>query len=243
MWFLFTFELALLLVAVSFPTFSTKLNIGQISPLPFLFCLVWICYLVFSKKEKEEIKSYSNIFDKLSKNKFLGVFGLIFICFSGLSFLNFNIVTKFEKSFSIPRNIGLGTILSLVTSFPEFSSFFFLFKSRHFGLASAGIFGSALFNLFLPSLTQSIQGGWILSQLSTDTNTQTSLSCWLGLALVLNLLFLVAFYTNSKGNYILNLKYEKWNLSWDWVLVLCYLTCSFILFPIFLKSDGAETAK
>ncbi|RAO95214.1 sodium:proton exchanger [Mycoplasma wenyonii] len=243
LWFLFTAELVLLLIAVSFPSFSQKIGIGSVSFLPFLFLVIWACYLVFSRKDKEDFKSYSNIFDQLSNFKFLGIFGFIFICFSGLSFLNFNIVTMFEKTFRIPRNIGLGTILSLVTSFPEFSSFFFLFKSRHFGLASAGIFGSALFNLFLPSLTQSIKVGWFLSELVTNSNLQASLIGWLGLAVALNVIFLIAFYKNKKGNYILNFNYPRWNVFWSWVLLTSYLTISFIIFPIFLKSETAGDTK
>ncbi|AHC39863.1 sodium/hydrogen exchanger [Mycoplasma ovis str. Michigan] len=232
---MFTVELAILLIAVSWTSLSTKINIGALSPLPFLFFIVWICYLTFTKKTQEDFKNYSNMFDKWSNSKFLGIFGFIFVCFSALSFLNFNIVTKFEKTFNIPRNIGLGAILSLVTSCPEFFSFFFLFKSRHFGLASAGIFGSALFNLFLPSLTQSIQGGWFLSKLSTDSNLQNSLVSWIGLSLALNIVFLISFYKNEKGNYILNFQFKKWNVSWDWVLMISYLTFSFVVFPVFLK--------
>ncbi|AFO51697.1 sodium/calcium exchanger family protein [Candidatus Mycoplasma haematolamae str. Purdue] len=245
LWSISTAELALLLGCVATSSFSSSLKIGNYNLLPCLFFLVWVLYMVFTKKTDSpedaslEAKSYTNIFQKFGNGQFICIFLLIFVSFTGLAFWNFNLVSKFETVFKIPKNIGLGTILSLITSFPEFSSFFFLFKSRCYDTACAGLFGSALFNLMLPFFTQLIKSDWLFSSLGSN---QSSLIFWLAGVLGVNLFFALGFYTNKEGRFLVN-KGNYWTLFWSGLIIIGYLLSSLVISPILFNDVQAGVTK
>ncbi|AGX89194.1 hypothetical protein [Mycoplasma parvum] len=237
LWTISTIELALLGIFFIFSSFSKEINIFGYNLIPFLYLAVWVLYLIFSKKSSPTTAlptnfsalppKYKNIFQKLSSFNFSIVFLLIFAAFAILAFVNFQLVSKFEKVLKIDKNIGLGTILSLVTSLPEFSSFFFLFQSKCYDAACSGFLGSALFNLMLPALTQLIKGGWLFESIGTGKE-QIPLVFWIFTILLINICFVTGFYINKKGTFIKGIKSIYWNINWSFAIVLLYIALALI---------------
>ncbi|CBZ40408.1 Ca2+/Na+ antiporter [Mycoplasma suis KI3806] len=245
LWTISTVELALLGIFFLFKDFSKQLSIGGYSVIPFLFFIIWASYLIFSKKttsslennssainqKQQLIPKYKNIFQNLSSFSFLIVFILIFFAFAILAFLNFNLVSRFEKTLGIDKNIGLGTILSLMTSLPEFSSFFFLYKSKCYDAACSGFLGSALFNLMLPTFTQLLKGGWLIDSISE--NDQKSLVFWIFTILIVNICFAIGYFTNERRTFLWGIRNVRWNISWSGTIILLYIVLSLVISPMF----------
>ncbi|CCE66653.1 hypothetical protein [Candidatus Mycoplasma haematominutum] len=243
LWAISTVEIAILAICFIFPDISKNISIGAYNLIPLLFLILWIIYLLCAKKTNSEtqvetVPNYTNIFEKYRNGQFLCLFSLIFFAFTALAFFNFNLVSNFEKVFSIPKNIGLGTLLSLITSFPEFASFTFLFLAKCYKTACAGFLGSALFNLVLPVLTQSIKGGWLFEPLSSDYSEQISIVIWLSSILLINLFFFRGFYSVESRSYVWNSRKENQVILWGGLVILTYILVACVI-PIISKDNRA----
>ncbi|AEW45051.2 sodium/calcium exchanger protein [Mycoplasma haemocanis str. Illinois] len=198
-WELVFWETVFLCIIFLAPFLFSKFLFRGFSVINVVFLLVWFWYLHTTYKDHPEVEKRDDEFNHFSswnKPSLLGISLLLWCLFGALSYANFYIASKFP----ISGNFSFGIILSFVTSTPEFSALFFLFRKKEYRIAVGGFFGSSLFNLTLPAYTNWISGKPLIGKhhsISHDGNPPLStnkLSFWLILNLFLLVLFLMSFY-------------------------------------------------
>lgn len=207
LWFLILFNLVLLLCMLFFRQHLQFLEYGGISWLSGIFLLLWLSFFVITFKQTKEAPTTleteikSDMFSHLSMRNFLFLGIFVWIIFSILSYVNFLFVSQLNTLFHIPKNISLGIILSFITSVPEFSSFYFLFRSKSYKMAAAGLLGSSLFNMTLPFITSVISGKWIFSHPTFSEESQ-KITVWLLTDLLIHICLFLSTLKIEKAKFI-----------------------------------------
>lgn len=199
-WNLIFVETVLLFVFVSWPNLISPFLFKGFNMINLIFLFIWFWYLrwTYNIEQTERDLEKSNYFRNWNKFSLVGITLVLWLLFGGFAYGNFYLASTFKVSGST----AFGVLLSFITSSPEFSVLYFLFKKKEYRIAVGGFFGSSLFNLTLPTYTNFFSSNPIfgknLNISSNETNTGHSitnnqLQLWLACNFILLVILLISF--------------------------------------------------
>ncbi|OAL10736.1 sodium:calcium antiporter [Candidatus Mycoplasma haematobovis] len=197
-WELIFWETILLIGIFFVPPLFESFNFKGFNLINLVFLWVWIWYL--KKTYQHDSKNSNrrlefNFFNDWNKYSLLAITLFLWIVFGSLAYANFYITSMLP----LPKSAAFGIILSFITSTPEFSALYFLFRKREYLIAVGGFFGSSLFNLTLPTYTNWISSNSLMGKRHLNQDlSNNKIGFWLLLNLLLLVLFLFSFQKKEK---------------------------------------------